>query len=190
MSDVASRDRIGPVAWLRELVRPARRPGAPEGAASAPAPSPPAGTPATTRPAGPPAWPSIPGSALRDVTNRPFRPKARRLATPPIPFVMTTEVCHLSCVMCHFNGPDAVRKTATLEPALVRRALSGRPPGDAIWFVATGDFLSDPNALVHLRTARELGLHPRIITHGQTLTPALILEKVDLTAPPSPGCQP
>jgi MoaA/NifB/PqqE/SkfB family radical SAM enzyme len=73
-----------------------------------------------------------------------------------------------------------VKKAATLDPALVRKALTGRPPGEAIWFVATGEFFSDPNALAHLRTARELGLRPRVITHGQLLAPALIDEILEI----------
>jgi hypothetical protein len=89
---------------------------------------------------------------------------------------MTTERCHLSCVMCHFNGPKAVKKAATLDPALVEKALAGQPPGEYVWFVATGEFFSDPNALVHLRTAVNLRLIPRVITHGQLLTPSLIDE--------------
>ena len=93
-----------------------------------------------------------------------------------MPFIMTTERCHLSCVMCHFNGPSAVKKSATLDPALVRKALAGRPAGEAVWFVATGEFFSDPNAMTHLETARTLGLRPRVITHGQLLGPALIDE--------------
>lgn len=126
------------------------------------------------------AWPSIPGSALRDLTDLPFRPRASRAAIPPRPFVMTTERCQLSCVMCHFKGPNAVKKFATLDPALVRKALVGYPPGERLWFVATGEFFSDPNALVHLRTACELGLHPQVITHGQLLVPQLIDEILEI----------
>jgi hypothetical protein len=122
------------------------------------------------------AWPAIPGAALEPITKAPFRPAAVRSTVPPLQYVMTTERCHLSCVMCHFNGPLAVKKTAELDPQLVRKVLSGRPPGEAVWFVATGEFFSDPNALVHLRTARDLGLAPRVITHGQLLTPALMDE--------------
>ena len=121
-------------------------------------------------------WPSIDGSALRRVTELPFQPKASRSDMPPLGYVMTTERCHLTCAMCHFNGPSAVKKAGTLDPALVKKALTGRLPGEKIWFVATGEFFSDPNALLHLRTAVDLGLSPRVITHGQLLTPALIDE--------------
>jgi hypothetical protein len=78
--------------------------------------------------------------------------------------------------MCHFNGPKAVKKAATLEPALVEAALTGRPRGEKVWFVATGEFFSDPHALAHCRAAVDRGLIPRVITHGQLLTPALIDE--------------
>jgi radical SAM family protein len=127
-------------------------------------------------PGQPGTWPGVDGAALGPITRQPFRPKAARSAVPPLGFVFTTEVCELSCVMCHFNGPNAVRKAATLDPALVRKALGGRPPGEPVWFVATGDFFTDPNALLHLRTASDLGLVPRVITHGQRLTPAFIDE--------------
>jgi MoaA/NifB/PqqE/SkfB family radical SAM enzyme len=97
-----------------------------------------------------------------------------------MPFVMTTEKCHLSCVMCHFNGPNAVKKAGTLDPELVRKALTGRPVGDPVCFVATGEFFSDPNAMTHLRTARSLGLRPSVITHGQLLTPDLVDEILEI----------
>ncbi len=125
-------------------------------------------------------WPSVDGAALGVITREPFRPKASRSEVPPIGYIFTTEQCQLSCVMCHFNGPKAVRKMATLDPALVRKALSGRRPGESVWFVATGEFFSDPNALLHLRTARDLGLAPRVITHGQLLTPPLIDEILEI----------
>jgi hypothetical protein len=126
------------------------------------------------------AWPSLDGRQLAAITRAPFQPRAARADSPPLHFVFTTEKCELSCVMCHFNGPNAIRKAGTLDPALVRKALTGQPPGTPIWFVATGEFFSDPNALVHLRTARDLGLGPRVITHGNLLTPALIDEILEI----------
>jgi MoaA/NifB/PqqE/SkfB family radical SAM enzyme len=87
---------------------------------------------------------------------------------------MTTELCHLSCVMCYFNGPKARRGTTTLDPDLVLKVLSSRPKNEKILFVATGEFFSDPNALLYIRMASELGLWPRVITHGQLLTPEFI----------------
>jgi hypothetical protein len=30
--------------------------------------------------------------------------------------IASTEVCDISCVMCHFNGPLAPRKSATITP--------------------------------------------------------------------------
>jgi MoaA/NifB/PqqE/SkfB family radical SAM enzyme len=123
-------------------------------------------------------WPGVPGNALRPLTDAPFQPKASRAEMPPIGFVMTTERCHLSCVMCHFNGPKAKRiGETTIEPDLVVKLLERRPRGEPIWFVATGEFFSDPNALDHIRAARDRGLLPRVITHGQHLVPEFI-EKV------------
>ena len=87
---------------------------------------------------------------------------------------MTTELCHLSCVMCHFNGPKARRGATTLDPDLVLKVLTSRPKNDKILFVSTGEFFSDPNALLYIRMASELGLWPRAITHGQLLTPEFI----------------
>jgi hypothetical protein len=118
-------------------------------------------------------WPQVDGKALDAITQAPFEAKAARAPAPPFGYFMTTERCHLSCVMCHFNGPKAVKKAGTIDPALVRKVLEGRAPGEQIWFVSTGEFFNDPNALLHLRTARDLGLSPRVITHGQLMTPAL-----------------
>jgi molybdenum cofactor biosynthesis enzyme MoaA len=43
--------------------------------------------------------------------------------------IASTEVCDLSCVMCHFNGPLAPRKSATITPeeglAFMRAILKG-----------------------------------------------------------------
>jgi hypothetical protein len=124
-------------------------------------------------------WPTIDGRALGPVTAAPFEAKAKRAATPPLGYLMTTEVCHLSCVMCHFNGPKAIKKARTLAPELVRQVLESQPRGGRVTFVATGEFFSDPNALLHLRTARDLGLVPRVITHGQLLTPAFTDEVLE-----------
>src|SRR5689334_14799081 len=87
--------------------------------------------------------------------------------------VSTTDVCNLSCVMCHFNGPKAVRLDKTLTVEEVRQFVSSVPKGP-LWFAATGDFLVDPNALEHLRTAVTYGHEPCVLTNGQLLTPELI----------------
>jgi len=68
----------------------------------------------------------------------------------------TTEVCNLSCVMCHFNGPTAAKLQGTLTVDEVRKFLNSVPAGQ-IWFASTGDFLMDPNALAHLRSAVACG---------------------------------
>jgi pyruvate-formate lyase-activating enzyme len=85
----------------------------------------------------------------------------------------TTEVCNLSCVMCHFNGPNAVRLEGTVTVEELRKFASSVPPGP-FWFSSTGDFLMDPNALEHLRTVVECGHQPCVLTNGQLLTPSLV----------------
>ena len=49
-------------------------------------------------------------------------------------------------------------------------------PEGRLWFAATGEFLMDPNALVHLRNAVESGHEPCIPTNGQLFTQELIGE--------------
>ena len=120
-------------------------------------------------------WPQIDGARLKSLTAPSFRPKVARLETPPLGYVMTTEFCHLSCVMCHFNGPKAGRRGATtLDPEIVLDILKTRPKDDQFWFVATGEFFSDPSALRYIRAASELGLSPGAISHGQLLQPGFI----------------
>jgi hypothetical protein len=87
--------------------------------------------------------------------------------------VTTTEVCNISCVMCHFNGPQALRKEGTLTPGEVRKFVSSVPKGP-LWFASTGEFLMDPNAFEHLRIAVEYGHEPRVLTNGLLLTPQTV----------------
>lgn len=70
--------------------------------------------------------------------------------------ITSTEVCDISCVMCHFNGPLAPRKSATITPEQAMLFMRFIPKG-LLWFAATGEFFMDPNALVHLRNAVALG---------------------------------
>jgi len=77
--------------------------------------------------------------------------------------------------MCHFNGPLAPRKSATITPEDGLAFMQSIPKG-LLWFAATGEFFMDPNALVHLRNAAALGHQPAILTNGQSLTPELIDE--------------
>jgi len=93
--------------------------------------------------------------------------------------VDTTEVCNLSCVMCHFNGPTAARLEGTLTVDEVKKFVSSVPPGP-LWFASTGDFLMDPNAMQHLRTAVEYGHVPHVLTNGQLLTPAMMDEMLEI----------
>src|SRR5262249_6441544 len=85
----------------------------------------------------------------------------------------TTEICNLSWVMCHFNGPAATKLHSTLTIEEVRKFVSSIPPGP-LWFAATGEFLMDPHALDHLRTAVAFGHRPCVLTHGQLLTPQIM----------------
>ena len=91
----------------------------------------------------------------------------------------TTEVCNLSCVMCHFNGPNAVRLEGTVTVDELRKFASSLPPSPFL-FASTGDFLMDPNALQHLRTVAEFGHEPEVLTNGQLLTPAMADEMLQI----------
>lgn len=93
--------------------------------------------------------------------------------------VTSTEVCNITCVMCHFNGPWAPRKQGVLTVDEVKTYLEQIPRGP-VWFAGTGEFFMDPNALTHLRNAVALGHQPCILTNGLLLTPALMDEILDL----------
>jgi hypothetical protein len=93
--------------------------------------------------------------------------------------VTTTEVCNITCVMCHFNGPWAPRKQGVLTVEEVRKFLSEIPTTD-VTFAGTGEFFMDPNALEHLRTARALGHGLGVLTNGLLLTESLIDTILDI----------
>jgi FkbM family methyltransferase len=101
------------------------------------------------------------------------------METHEVASISTTEVCNLTCVMCHFNGPTAQRRHRALSTGEVRKFVSAIPKGE-LWFAATGDFLMDPNALEDLRIAVEYGHRPCILTNGQLFTPRLIDEVLAL----------
>jgi hypothetical protein len=88
-----------------------------------------------------------------------------------VPFVFgsiaTTEVCNPSCVMCHFNGPKALKKGRILSPITDERILDQIPAGEEVWFAATGEFFVDPDALHHLRAAVSRGFRVGVLSHGQ-----------------------
>lgn len=88
--------------------------------------------------------------------------------------ICVTEVCNLSCVMCHFNGPKAIKKAGTIQPYQVESYLQQVPKGTDLWFAATGELFLDPNAVSYLRRASELGLKPCVLSHGQQFTPELM----------------
>jgi FkbM family methyltransferase len=125
---------------------------------------------------GAPSQPGELGIDLPAITRAPFTPHAER--KPPFSFgsITTTEVCNLSCVMCHFNGPNAVKKTKTLDPALIRKAMDELSPGSRVYLGATGEFFVDEFALDHVRYAISRGLVPLILSHGQAYTPDLLDE--------------
>ncbi len=115
-------------------------------------------------------------SSLAQVTRMPFRPRADRDRPFKLASINTTETCNLSCVMCHFNGPNAIKKSGSLAPDQVLKALDNIPTGETVWFCATGEFFIDTNAVSYLRAATAKGLHPCVLTHGQMFTPELIDE--------------
>src|SRR5690349_11989493 len=110
---------------------------------------------------------------LHRLTRAPFTPKAPRGPFRTVS-IATTEVCNLSCVFCHFNGPHAVKKDKQLSPELVAEALRELPRGSEIHFAATGEFFMDPHALHHLHEAIRLGLSPLVLTHGQLFSKELL----------------
>jgi pyruvate-formate lyase-activating enzyme len=113
---------------------------------------------------------------LRRVTEQPFEARTPRHGPFRFGGFTTTEVCNLSCVMCHFNGPDAVKKATTMDPGMVRRVLDQIPAGSHVHFAGTGDFFMDPHAVDHLRYAVGRGLRPLVLSHGQLYTPELLEE--------------
>lgn len=92
----------------------------------------------------------------------------------PVFGISTTEVCNLSCVMCHFNGPGVKKRKRTLSVEQVNNFLQQIPKGRPLWFAGTGDFFMDPNALEHVRMANLHGHKPCILTHGQLFTTQVI----------------
>ena len=110
------------------------------------------------------------------VTKAPFVPNASRAARVDFNGFATTEKCELSCVFCHFNGPNATKKAEALDPALVEKGLRQVPIGQKVHFAATGDFFQDPHAHDHLRTSIELGHPVNILSHGQSMPPARLEE--------------
>lgn len=131
--------------------------------------------------------PSLPKSqraseaaALERLTKAPFTPDAHRQAAVDFNGFATTETCELSCVFCHFNGPNATKKARTLDPETVRKGLEQLPDKQKVHFAATGDFFQDPHALDHLRTSIDLGHSVNVLSHGQSMPPARIDEMLEM----------
>jgi pyruvate-formate lyase-activating enzyme len=119
--------------------------------------------------------PADPSFDLHDISTRPFTPHAKR-AMGKFFSLTTTEVCNLSCVYCHFNGPTAIKKARTLPPELVCKLLDEMPDGAWVTFAGTGEYFLDPYALDHLRYAIARGLTVDVLSHGQFFTPELMDE--------------
>lgn len=98
-----------------------------------------------------------PDYKLSEVTTQSLDTRIDRRKPLVFGSIATTEVCNLSCVMCHFNGPKALKKGRILSPETVERILDQIPAGEEVWFAATGEFFVDPHALDHLRAAVRRG---------------------------------
>jgi hypothetical protein len=112
--------------------------------------------------------------SLSVVSGQSFMAKATREAPFAFGSITTTEVCNLTCVMCHFNGPKAIKKGKQLPHDKVRVVLDQLPEGSQVYLGATGEFFTDPNALDHVQYALDRGLKPLILSHGQLYTPELL----------------
>ena len=123
---------------------------------------------------------SLETEAMERATAAPFVPNARRTATVDSLSFATTETCELSCVFCHFNGPNATKKAKTISPELVEKGVSQYPKGQKVYFAATGDFFQDPNAMRHLRTTIALGHPVNVLSHGQSMPPPLLDEMIEI----------
>jgi MoaA/NifB/PqqE/SkfB family radical SAM enzyme len=113
---------------------------------------------------------------LDQITTAPFVPKADRRAELDFAGFATTETCELSCVFCHFNGPNATKKAKTLAPELIEKGLRDIPAGQKVHFAATGDFFQDPHALDHVHKAVDLGHPVNVLSHGQSMPPERLEE--------------
>ena len=119
---------------------------------------------------------AIEAETLDRLTTAPFTPQAHRGTEFEFGGFSTTEVCELSCVFCHFNGPNATKKTKVLAPELVERGLRQIPAGKKVHFAATGDFFQDPHAMEHLQKCADLGHPINVLSHGQSMPPERIEE--------------
>jgi MoaA/NifB/PqqE/SkfB family radical SAM enzyme len=109
-------------------------------------------------------------TSLASITAQPFEGNAEREPTFVFGALATTEVCNLECVMCHFNGPNAIKKGKQLSPENVERVLNQLPRGSHVYLAATGDYFMDPNAIQHIEYAISRNLKPQILSHGQLYT--------------------
>lgn len=111
------------------------------------------------------------GYSLKAITAQPFTAKAERDPDFTFGAISTTDICNLECVMCHFNGPNAVKKSRQLTQQQVRKVLDQIPAGSQVYLAAGGDFFMDPHAEDHVEYALSRGLVPVILSHGQLYPP-------------------
>jgi len=119
---------------------------------------------------------ALEAEALERLTTASFTPRADRGAEPDFSGFATTETCELSCVFCHFNGPNATKKAKTLAPELIDKGLRQVPAGRKVHFAATGDFFQDPHAMEHLQKSIDLGHPVNVLSHGQSMPPERLEE--------------
>src|SRR5580700_10085846 len=123
---------------------------------------------------------SLEADAMERATAAPFAPNAHRTEAVDSLSFATTETCELSCVFCHFNGPNATKKAKTISPELVEKGVREYPKGQKVYFAATGDFFQDPNAMQHLRTTVALGHPVNVLSHGQSMPPPMLDEMIEI----------
>ena len=121
-----------------------------------------------------------PNYKLSEITQQKINTTLHRRDPFVFGTITTTEVCNLSCVMCHFNGPKALKRGRILSPEAVERVLDQIPVGELVWFAATGEFFVDPHALDHLRAACRRGFHVGVLSHGQFYDAELLEEMLKI----------
>jgi len=108
---------------------------------------------------------------LKDVTRSSYEKRAERESSFVFGAISTTDVCNLECVMCHFNGPNAIKKNNALKPEAVYRIIDELPTGSNLFLSSGGDLFMDPHAEEYIAYASRRGLTPIIQSHGQLYSP-------------------
>lgn len=90
--------------------------------------------------------------------------------------ICLTERCNLSCVMCHFNGPNIIRKHRTLLPNQVFKFIDGISQNEKdVYISGLGEPLLDENLNDYIKYVIDKGFVPNLLTNGQLLT----VERID-----------